>query len=267
MAASATGTPSTNFSFPKLNTSVDAPDGTGINSIVDDMDSKLLSRFVQSASAKSSNQVPIWNGSVWTWGLVNAANMTGASGVQFMGAAAGVPTWSTGGMYMIQDTTLGSPAANIDFNSIPQTYKHLLIDWQFATDNAALVDWWGIRLDSVSTASYNTQALFSNAAAVTGAEELSVTIGRAGLAKAATGTGGGSGWGQTIIQNYTNTTFIKGWATYFSVNHNGGATGGMYTGTVSGSYGSANAITRVLCAPIAGANFITGSRATLYGIG
>jgi hypothetical protein len=41
MADSATGTPSTNFSFPKILTGTDRPDGVGINSIVDDVDTKL----------------------------------------------------------------------------------------------------------------------------------------------------------------------------------------------------------------------------------
>jgi hypothetical protein len=41
MPASATGTPTTNFGFATLNTSVDAPNGTGINNIIIDIDSKL----------------------------------------------------------------------------------------------------------------------------------------------------------------------------------------------------------------------------------
>lgn len=41
MATDATGTPSTNFSFPKYLTSADAPSGLGLNAIVDDVDTKL----------------------------------------------------------------------------------------------------------------------------------------------------------------------------------------------------------------------------------
>lgn len=41
MAVSATGTPTTNYSFPTLNVNVDAPDGVGINNIITDIDTKL----------------------------------------------------------------------------------------------------------------------------------------------------------------------------------------------------------------------------------
>jgi len=45
MAGSATGTPTTNYAFPTLQTDVDAPNGTGINNIITDIDDKLLTEL------------------------------------------------------------------------------------------------------------------------------------------------------------------------------------------------------------------------------
>lgn len=41
MATSATGTPSTNRAYPKINTAVDPPDGKGVNAIVDAIDADV----------------------------------------------------------------------------------------------------------------------------------------------------------------------------------------------------------------------------------
>lgn len=54
MATDATGTPSTNFSFPKYNTAIDAPSGLGLNAIVTDIDAKLaLNSVLLGAVARS----------------------------------------------------------------------------------------------------------------------------------------------------------------------------------------------------------------------
>ena len=53
MAIDATGTPSTNRAYPKLNTAVDAPSGKGINAIVDAIDTDIQTVFVTVASAPS----------------------------------------------------------------------------------------------------------------------------------------------------------------------------------------------------------------------
>jgi hypothetical protein len=70
MAVDATGTPSSNFGLPKYNTAADAPSGRGFNNFVDDLDTKLLSRFIQFSDAKVLNQMPYWDGSVWRPGPV-----------------------------------------------------------------------------------------------------------------------------------------------------------------------------------------------------
>lgn len=45
MATDATGTPTTNYGFPTLNTSVDAPSGLGINAMMTDIDTKLKTQL------------------------------------------------------------------------------------------------------------------------------------------------------------------------------------------------------------------------------
>lgn len=42
MATDATGTPTTNLSIPKYNTSVDAPSGLGFNAVMDFLDTLLM---------------------------------------------------------------------------------------------------------------------------------------------------------------------------------------------------------------------------------
>lgn len=44
MAASATGTPTANYGFATLNTSVDAPNGTGINNIITSIDTAMKTK-------------------------------------------------------------------------------------------------------------------------------------------------------------------------------------------------------------------------------
>lgn len=53
MAIDATGTPSTNRAYPKINTAVDAPSGKGINAIVDAIDTDVQSAFVAVGGAVS----------------------------------------------------------------------------------------------------------------------------------------------------------------------------------------------------------------------
>lgn len=72
MAVDATGTPSTNFDFPKYNPDVDAPSGLGLNAVVDDIDSKLFTKFVHSeAAGLAADEVPVWNGTSWVYQKVN----------------------------------------------------------------------------------------------------------------------------------------------------------------------------------------------------
>lgn len=68
MAVDATGTPTTNFSFPTYNTAVDNPSGDGLNNIIADIDSKLqteLDAKVESPASIASGEAMIWNGSAW----------------------------------------------------------------------------------------------------------------------------------------------------------------------------------------------------------
>lgn len=68
MSANATGTPTTNFSIPKFNTASDAPNGKGVNEMMDALDS-LIADTTKVASSKiaslTSGDVPVWNGTGW----------------------------------------------------------------------------------------------------------------------------------------------------------------------------------------------------------
>lgn len=63
--ADASGTPSTNYSIPKLNTAVDPPSGKGENTIVDFIDNLLKTKFTEKPTGIVSGEVPVWNGTNW----------------------------------------------------------------------------------------------------------------------------------------------------------------------------------------------------------
>lgn len=68
MSANATGTPTTNFSIPKFNTASDAPNGKGVNEMMDALDT-LLADPTKVASNKiaglADHDVPVWNGTTF----------------------------------------------------------------------------------------------------------------------------------------------------------------------------------------------------------
>lgn len=65
MATDATGTPTTNYAIPKVDPSVDAPSGLGVNAMMDAIDTLLKSTFASKPAGVQTNDVPVWNGTTW----------------------------------------------------------------------------------------------------------------------------------------------------------------------------------------------------------
>ena len=80
MSANATGAPTTNFSIPKFNTASDAPNGKGVNEMMDAIDT-LVADTTKVASNKitalADHDVPVWNGATWVRSATRQINNGG----------------------------------------------------------------------------------------------------------------------------------------------------------------------------------------------
>ena len=172
-----------------------------------------------------------------------------------------------GAVTLITDTIVsGSVAANIDFASIPGTYKHLRVEGQVRGDTAATNSQMRLRMNADSTAAHYQWnfAEFYSGSTANGVENSSDTAISVGRMSAATASSGASGMFVFDIPNYVNTVFNK---MINGTNGNVLATGngGMASAVNTGVWLSTAAITELTFTFLAG-NFIIGSRISLYGI-
>ena len=179
-------------------------------------------------------------------------------------AGATAPEWA-GGMKLIEETLLGAPAANFDFTAIPAIYAHLKLVITGRGSNAAANIGVYMTFNADGGANYDWERLNVNAAVPVATEffgQTSCSIGNFAAATAAAGLAGSS---EVMFPDYAGTTFNK---TYIA--------NGLYkVGTAGtnvhifnnyGHWRSSVAINQITITPNAG-NFITGSIASLYGIG
>lgn len=264
MATDATGTPSTNFSFPKYNVNVDPPSGLGFNAFVDDLDSKLNSQFVHSADTQATNEVPVWNGSAWIYQKVTPSQMSGASARQFVGSDdSGNPTWVTGGWYLIQKSTLAAGQASIDINSIPQTFTALeaKIWWRAAAGSGGQTI--AVRINGDSGNNYGWATVGVSSGATFAAENATTSGWRVGYGEAA-GTDEQYSNATLRLAGYTKAerhSFESTFGGYSGASNVSGMVGGRYFGTRA-------AITALSFFVEGGTlNLDTGTVIALYGIG
>lgn len=169
----------------------------------------------------------------------------------------------TSPMEVIAETVLASPAASIDFTSIPATYRHLMIALSGRSDRSATSDPVSVRFNNDSGANYDQQLLRgSNSVASASATVAATSAQVLQIPAASVGAGVASG-GQVIIPNYAGTTLQKH-ATGVGGLKLGTTTGDQYTQQFSISWRSSAAINRVTLVTIG--NLVAGTVATLYGI-
>lgn len=91
MSANATGTPTTLWSLPKFNTASDAPNGKGVNEMMDALDVLLVGKPVGIAAG----EVPVWDGSTFVRPTARAVNISALASYPANGQAvlAGDGTW------------------------------------------------------------------------------------------------------------------------------------------------------------------------------
>ena len=271
MATDATGTPSTVFAFPKYNPDVDSPSGLGLNAIVDDIDSKLNARFVFTTEAKNTNEVPVWNGTAWTWEKVKAANVNSEAapnGQVLTANGSGGASWaaSSAAWSMLADAEItGSDAVGPTWSSISGAHKHLVIVVSVRTPDAAMQ---GLNLrfngDTGGTYNYARNVAAQGGTALNDATYNASRM-QVGLIPKSGITANVMGTWTIWIPNYTNTTRFK------SVHSQGQCwdandAAPWYVGTFAGMWeGTPAAITSIQVECGAALNFLTGSRLTLYG--
>lgn len=169
---------------------------------------------------------------------------------------------SGGAIALITDTTLGSPAADITFSSIPGTYKHLLILAQARSSNAAATVL-SCQLNADTGSNYDFQILQADSTSLSGSRTLATTSIRAGV-MAGTNNTAAAGASAIHIPNYAGTTFHK---SLLSQTHyrNAASFADLQLENEVGVWRSTSAITSVKLFGSSG-NLDTGTRMTLYGI-
>jgi hypothetical protein len=117
MSANATGTPTPNFSIPKFNTASDAPNGTGVNEMMDSIDTALDG--VRDASlavvgSPSNRDGLVYDTATSTW-KPSSAHKMGVTGLeagtngQVLTTTGGVPAWGTSASIGYGTALPGSP--------------------------------------------------------------------------------------------------------------------------------------------------------------
>jgi hypothetical protein len=168
-----------------------------------------------------------------------------------------------GGGAIIASTTLGTAASNITFNSIPQIYNHLKIITSIKSASTAtfgLYTYMHLRFNNDSSSSYPNSELGTTTSVYTYGYG-------AVLQNSSSTTTSNFNAAEIIIYNYSSTTNQK-WCMSRS-SSNAPTTSANYNLidlTRTFLWLNTSAITTILLTDLSsGANFVAGSKATLYG--
>lgn len=168
----------------------------------------------------------------------------------------------------LADTVLASPAATVDFSSIPATFRGLRVEINARSDNLSTTVDVMMRFNNVTSATqYHTQGFYnwsSNIVFLEYAGSLSgIVLGAIPAASASQANQFGAY--VTAIPDYLGTTGLKTAVTVGSMRYGGAGAGGQRVYLMGGTWDNTAAVNRLTLFPSAG-NFATGSRFTLIGI-
>lgn len=183
-----------------------------------------------------------------------------AGGLQVGANASGV-------LLKIDEVILGATQATITLpvsGSIPSTFKSLLILGTAVGTTAASFTQVGMRMNGVSTATYDSQQILGNAASALAGETINGTSGSVGEMAAASATAGSAGSYEIKIPFYAGTTFWKNYVSQHILSA-GTGTGSVHSKQWTGRLRSTSAVTSVTFVPAAG-SFGAGTSFTLYGL-
>lgn len=159
---------------------------------------------------------------------------------------------------------LSGAGASFDFQSIPQTFRHLQLVVYGRSDTAATQTNLRMRLQDVTTATYYDQRIYAAGAAISADEALAQTSARAGIIPGATTAAVLMGTATITIPHYTQGSkekpFISLCSTPVAL-----TTGSVQAQQYVGFLDSSTNIDRITLFPLAG-SFVADSIATLYGL-
>jgi hypothetical protein len=160
-------------------------------------------------------------------------------------------------------TVTGATQADIEFTSIPQTYRHLQIRY-IGRDNSATTDKnVELQFNSDTGSNYSQHGMYSNNTSTPGGfGNLNQTNILAGRVTGASSTANIFGCCVVDILDYTNTNKYKTTRTLTSNDQNGSG----YVFFESGNWRSTSAITSIKLKPADGNSWVTNSTFALYGI-
>lgn len=165
----------------------------------------------------------------------------------------------------IAETVLGASAGSVTFSSIPNTFRHLRLEWQARGDTAAVNTALQLQVNGDTSASYDRQSTQIVGTVVSASEAQGLTAMLLGLLAAASASANTPGTGTIDIPNYAGTVFVKHALTQ-TVAQAGVGSGALTARFDLGSYrATTSAINALKLFPAAG-NFVAGSTFTLYGI-
>jgi len=174
-------------------------------------------------------------------------------------AGAGGPTFDSD-YELISSQILGTASVNVEFNNIPQTYKHLQVRLMARSSFALNYDNLAFYLNNTTTSTYATHALFGDGSSVSTSEFISqarlffptLFIGASNTANSFQG-------GVIDILDYSSTTKNTTTRTF-----TGAAGSQSRIALISGLWNNTAAITRINFET--SGNLVAGSRFSLYGI-
>jgi hypothetical protein len=190
------------------------------------------------------------------------------SGSFFVCTVAGSPgTWvevgaGGGGDTVIEEQVLGS-AGTFDFTGIAATFRHLRVVWTVRATNAG-----GVTVNATFNADAGANYFSSYIEGASGVAQSTQNATAFCVIGGATGSGdtaGRAGHGTLWLPYYAQTTFHKNFEALSGRSAGGGA-GNQVNSVHSGTWADIAAVSRITIVPSAGATFVTGSRAVLYGV-
>lgn len=168
-------------------------------------------------------------------------------------------------MTLISDQLLGGAAATVTFSSIPATYKHLRLLIEARSSTSATGDTVYFQANADTTLNYAVQQVYGSNATASAGQNLSATADIMEV-PAATALAGESGVAECTFVNYAGTTFNKRATVINGATVGATLSGNMYSLIKIWRWGNTAAISGLVVGLASGANFITGSRFTLYGL-